>query len=344
MREGVARVGRLLRYIVIRGLLIIPTILILYTLIFILLRVIPGNPILSALGTHYVPPEILQEKMHRLGLDKPLYVQYFDYLWNILHGNFGESMVIEGRSISKDLAYRIPATIELTIAGFTVSVLLGLLTGTLAALRRGSKIDYSMRVYGIVAYTLFIPWLGSLFILLFSVYLGWLPAGGRLDPSITLKRITGIYTLDAILTGNPAAFFNALKHLILPALTLGIVLSGAYTRLVRSNLSDILQADFIRAYRSRGLPETKVLKYALRNAMIPIVTYMGLQLAILLGGAVLTETTFSWPGLGSYLFEKIQYRDYSAIQGTIMVFAFMVGLVSLIVDIIYALIDPRIRY
>ncbi len=336
--------GRLLRYVVVRALLIIPTILILYTLIFIILRVIPGNPILSALGTHYVPPEILEEKMHRLGLDKPLYVQYFDYLWRVLHGDFGESMVIEGRSITHDLAYRIPATIELTVWGFTVSVLLGILTGTIAAVKRGSRIDYAMRVYGIVAYTLFIPWLGSLLILLFSVYLGWLPSGGRLDPSIDLDRITGIYTLDSLITGNIYAFVNALKHLVLPSITLGIVLSGAYTRLVRSNLSDILQADFIRAYRSRGLPENKVLLYALRNAMIPIVTYMGLQLAILLGGAVLTETTYSWPGLGSYLFEKIQYRDYSAIQGTIVVFAFIVGVVSLIVDIIYALVDPRIRY
>ncbi|MEB3806856.1 MAG: ABC transporter permease [Desulfurococcales archaeon] len=342
--DGADNVGRLLRYVVVRALLIIPTILILYTLIFIILRVIPGNPILSALGTHYVPPEILEEKMHRLGLDKPLYVQYFDYLWRVLHGDFGESMVIEGRSITHDLAYRIPATIELTVWGFTVSVLLGILTGTIAAVKRGSRIDYAMRVYGIVAYTLFIPWLGSLLILLFSVYLGWLPSGGRLDPSIDLDRITGIYTLDSLITGNIYAFVNALKHLVLPSITLGIVLSGAYTRLVRSNLSDILQADFIRAYRSRGLPENKVLLYALRNAMIPIVTYMGLQLAILLGGAVLTETTYSWPGLGSYLFEKIQYRDYSAIQGTIVVFAFIVGVVSLIVDIIYALVDPRIRY
>ncbi len=342
--DGADGVGRLLRYVVVRALLIIPTILILYTLIFIILRVIPGNPILSALGTHYVPPEILKEKMHRLGLDKPLYVQYFDYLWRVLHGDFGESMVIEGRSITHDLAYRIPATIELTVWGFTVSVLLGILTGTIAAVKRGSRIDYAMRVYGIVAYTLFIPWLGSLLILLFSVYLGWLPSGGRLDPSIDLDRITGIYTLDSLITGNIYAFVNALKHLVLPSITLGIVLSGAYTRLVRSNLSDILQADFIRAYRSRGLPENKVLLYALRNAMIPIVTYMGLQLAILLGGAVLTETTYSWPGLGSYLFEKIQYRDYSAIQGTIVVFAFIVGVVSLIVDIIYALVDPRIRY
>ena len=336
--------GRLARYIILRALLIIPTILILYTVVFIILRVIPGNPVLAVLGTHNVPPEVIQEKMARLGLNKPLYVQYFDYLWRVLHGDFGESLVVEGRPIALDLKQRVPATIELAIAGFTASVLIGLLTGVLAAIKRGSKLDYALRVYGIVAYTLFIPWLGSILILIFSVKLGWLPSGGRLSPRIDLHTVTGIYTLDALLTGNFEAFVDAVKHLILPALTLGIVLGGAYTRIARTSMADVLQSDFIRAYRSRGLPESKVLLYALRNALIPIVTYMGLQLAILLGGAVLTETTYSWPGLGSYLYEKIYYRDYSAIQGAIIVFAFFVGLVSLLVDIVYALIDPRIRY
>jgi len=337
-------VGGLARYITVRGLLIIPTILILYTVIFIVLRVIPGNPVEAVLGTRYVPPEVVEEEMHRLGLDKPLYIQYFDYLWRVLHGDFGESMVVQGRPIGADLEYRIPATIELITAGFIVSVLLGIATGVLAAVRRGSGIDSAMRMYGIVTYTLFIPWIGTLLILLFSVHLHWLPAGGRLSAGVNLHRITGIYTLDALVTGNWAALGDALKHLVLPALTLGLVLSGPYTRLVRANLSDILQADFIRAYRSRGLPEGKVLRYAFRNAMIPVITYMGLQLAILMGGAVLTETTYSWPGLGSYLYERISLRDYTAIQGTIVVFAFIVGAVSLLVDIVYALIDPRIRY
>ncbi|MEB2835946.1 MAG: ABC transporter permease [Desulfurococcales archaeon] len=334
----------LARYIAIRALLIIPTILILYTVVFIILRVIPGNPVEAVLGTHYVPPEVIKEEMHRLGLDKPLYVQYFDYLWRVLHGDFGESMVVRGRPIAADLKYRIPATIELITAGFLVSVLLGIGTGTLAAVKRGSRLDYAMRIYGIATYTLFIPWVGTLLILLFSVHLHWLPAGGRLSASVSLHRITGIYTLDALITGNWAAFADALKHLVLPAFTLGLVLSGPYTRLVRTNLSDVLQSDFIRMYRSRGLPEGKVLRYALRNALIPVVTYMGLQIAILMGGAVLTETTFSWPGLGSYLYQRISMRDYMAIQGTIVVFAFIVGIVSLLVDITYALIDPRIRY
>ncbi len=159
-----------------------------------------------------------------------------------------------------------------------------------------------------------------------------------------LERITGIYTLDALITRNWTALKDVLEHLILPAVTLGVVLSGAYTRVVRANLADVLSSDFVRAYRARGVREGRVLPYAFRNALIPVVTLMGLQLAILLGGAVLTETTYSWPGLGSYLYEKITNRDYTAIQGTVIVFAFMVGVMSLIVDAVYALIDPRIRY
>lgn len=334
----------LARYLALRALLILPTILILYTIIFIILRVIPGNPVLAALGTRYVPPEVIEEKMERLGLNKPLHVQYFEYLWGVLQGDFGESLTIEGRPIVDDLKYRIPATLELVLAGFAVSVLIGLATGVLAALRSGSKVDRGLRVYSIVAYTLFIPWLGSILILVFSVKLGWLPAGGRISGDVELERITGIYTLDAILTRNWTAFRDVLEHLILPAVTLGVVLSGAYTRVVRANLADVLSSDFIRAYRARGVREGRVLLYAMRNALIPVVTLMGLQLAILLGGAVLTETTYSWPGLGSYLYERITERDYTAIQGTVVVFAFMVGLMSLIVDAVYALIDPRIRY
>jgi len=336
--------GGLRYYIITRLVFLIPTILVLYTLIFIVLRVIPGNPVLAVLGTRYVPPEVLEEKMERLGLNKPLYVQYFEYLWKVLHGDFGESMVIEGRPIIQDLIYRIPATVELVVAGFIMSIVIGLVTGVLAALRRGSRLDYLMRLYGITTYTIFIPWLGSILILLFSVRLGLLPVGGRLDPAIDIERVTGLYVIDSILTGNIPALISSIKHLILPSLTLGIVLSGAYTRLVRVSLSDVLQSEFILAYRSRGVREWKVLAFAFRNAMIPVVTYMGLQLAILLGGAILTETTYSWPGLGSYLFEKILYRDYTAIQGTLIVYVFIVAVVNFVVDVSYAIIDPRVRY
>ena len=334
----------LARYILVRALLIIPTILILYTLVFIIMRVIPGDPVQAALGTRYIPPEQLEALRHRHGLDKPYVVQYFDYLSRVIHGDFGESLVIEGRRIVDDIKDRFPATLELTIASFIVSVFIGMATGIIAALRRGGKIDSAMRLYSIVAYTLFIPWFGSILIMIFSLWLGVLPTSGRLDPRTSLHTVTGLYVLDSILTRNWSALKDAVSHLILPSLTLGVVLSGAYTRLVRANLSETLISDFIRAYRARGVRERRILMHALRNSLIPIVTMMGLQMAILLGGAVLTETTFSWPGMGSYLLEKVEVRDYTAVQGVVVFFSFMVGLLSLIVDTVYALIDPRIRY
>ncbi len=345
MVKAFERLGSIGRYIVIRASLIIPTVLILYTIVFIILRVIPGNPVQAALGTRYIPEEQLQELMERHGLNKPLYEQYIDYLIGVLRLDFGESMVIEGREIWLDIKERFPATVELAIAGFLVSVIIGLATGVVAALRRESKVDVSLRVYSIVAYTLFIPWLGLMFQLVFGVWLNLLPTEGRIDRRhVQLEEVTGFYVLDSIITRNMDAFVDVVEHLILPALTLGIVLSGAYTRLVRANLSEVLNSDFIRSYRARGVRERRVLLHALRNSMVPIVTMMGLQMAILLGGAVLTETTFSWPGMGSYLVEKVQYRDYTAIQGVVVFYAFIVGLISLIVDVIYALIDPRIRY
>ncbi len=334
----------LARYVAVRGALIIPSVLILYTIAFIILRILPGNPILAVLGTKNIPPEQLRALEHQLGLDKPLYVQYFDYLWRALHGDFGQSLVIRGRPIAADLAARLPATIELAVAGLIVSLGLGLATGLVAGLRRDTKIDTAMRVYGALTYTLFIPWLGLMFQLVFAVWLHWLPVSGRIDPRVNIKTVTGFYLIDAIITSNWAAFKSALAHIVLPALTLGIVLSGPYTRLLRNNLAVVLDSNFIMAYRAHGVREKRITWHAFRNAIIPVVTYAGLQFALLLGGAVLTETTFDWPGIGTYLVEKIQYRDYPAIQAVILVFALIVGLISLLVDIIYAYLDPRIRY
>ncbi len=336
----------LLRYIALRAALIIPTVLILYTLVFIVLRILPGDPVLAALGTKHVPPEVLEQIRHELGLDKPYHIQYFEYLWNVLHGDFGTSLVIRGRPIAADLAERLPATIELAVAGMIVSLLVGLGTGFLAAVKRDTIVDKAIRVYGVVSYTLFIPWLGFMLQYFFSVQLGLLPVSGRYDPAIALEvpSITGFYLLDALLAGNMNAVRDALAHLVLPALTLGIVLSGPYTRLLRNHLVVVLESNFVMAYRARGVRERRILVHAFRNAVIPVVTYAGLQFALLLGGAVLTETTFDWPGIGTYLVEKVMYRDYAAIQAVVIVFAFFVGVVSLVVDIIYALLDPRIRY
>ncbi len=332
-------------YIAVRGLAIIPTILILYTVVFIILRVIPGDPVLAVVGTKNIPPEELQQLRHLAGLDKPLVVQYFSYLFNALHGDFGKTLAFpRGVSISNYIKIRFPATLELTIYSFIVSVAIGLITGSIAALKRGSKTDSFLKLYSIIAYTLFIPWFGLILQYVFSVKLGLLPVAGRIDPKIELHTITGLYTLDSILTRNWAALKSSLAHLVLPSITLGIVLSGAYTRLLRNNLVDILNMDFIRSYKARGVRERKIIVYAVKNAFLPIVTLMGLQFAILLGGAVLTESTFSWPGMGTFIVERISYRDYASIQGAVIFFAFLVGVVSLIVDVVYALLDPRIRY
>ncbi len=339
MSRGIAQ------YVIIRALMIIPTVLILYTIVFIFMRVLPGNPILAVVGTKNIPPEQMKHLMHLAGLDKPLYVQYFNYLWQLLHGNFGVTLAFPmGVPVSDYLKLRFPATLELTIWSFTVSIVIGLLTGTIGAIKRGTVIDTSMRLYSIIAYTLFIPWFGMILQYIFGVWLHVLPTSGRISPDVNLHTITGLYVLDSILSGNWPALISSVKHLILPSLTLGIVLSGAYTRIVRNNMVDVLNQDFIRAYKARGVRDWKITWYALKNAFIPVITLMGLQFAILLGGAILTETTFNWPGMGTFIIDRIEYRDYNAIQGAVVFFALFVGLISLIVDVIYALLDPRVKY
>lgn len=333
------------RYLVIRALMIIPTILILYTLVFIVLRILPGDPVLAVVGTKNISPEQLEYLRRLAGLDKPVYQQYFDYLINVFRGDFGKTLANPiGKPVMDYLVERLPATIELTISAFIVSVLIGFATGLIAAFKNGSRVDTLMRTYSIVSYSLFIPILGIVLQYVFGVVLRVLPTGGRLSARFYVRPVTGLMLIDTLIAGDPGAFIDALSHLILPSITLGIVLSGSYTRLVRNNLVEVLRSDFVRSYRARGIPDNRVLWYAFKNVMIPVVTYMGLQVAMLLGGAVLTETTFSWPGIGRFIVERIEYRDYTSIQGVVVVYALIVGLVSLVVDAIYALIDPRVRY
>ena len=322
-------------YLLIRASIIIPTILILYTIVFIFLRILPGNPILAVVGTKNIPPEQLAH----------LYVQYFSYLAGIFQGDFGKTLAFpQGKPVWDYIALKFPATLELSICSFIISVLLGLATGSIAATHRGGLLDESMRFYSVIVYVLFIPWFGMMLQYLFGVYLHVLPTSGRLDPGIALDRITGLYVLDSILTMNVPALVSSLRHLILPSITLGVVLSGAYTRLIRNNMVEVLNQEFIRAYHARGVRSWKITLYALKNAFIPVVTMMGLQFAILLGGAVLTETTFSWPGMGTFIVDRIGYRDYTSIEGTVVFIALLVGLVSLLVDLVYALLDPRVKY
>jgi len=330
-------------YIIRRVLLAIPMILILLSIVFLITRV-AGDPVSAILGGH-APAEQIEQIKERLGLNKPLIFQYFDYLRQLAHGNLGRSLIWGQRPVIDEIFDHFPATVELSICAFIISILIGIFTGILAATRRNRPVDHSLRLYGIITYGLFIPWIGMMLQLVFGVYLGLLPTSGRIGTLMEPKTITGLYILDSLLTLNFSSLVDSLKHLILPSLTLGIYLSGIYTRLTRTNMIEVLNKNFIRAARARGLSERIVIfKHGLKNAFIPILTMMGLQFALLLVGAVLTEITFSWPGMGTLLVERVLYRDFTTVQGIIVFFALIVVTVNLLVDIIYAYVDPRIRY
>jgi peptide/nickel transport system permease protein len=302
--------------------------------------------------------------------------QYFNYLWNLVRLDLGASIApVRGRPVITDLVDKFPATLELSVFSMIITALIGISTGAYAAYKRRSVADYSFRIYSIVIYAMPVFWLGLMFQLFFGVWFGsWskrtlgvnlgLPVAGRIGTKMqpetiiqaynlqvsgfvasVLDFLSKFYVLDSIVTRNWASLRSALKHLILPSLTLGLYLSGVFTRLTRANMLGMLRQDFVTAARARGIPERIVVyKHTLKNAFIPILTMLGLQFALLLAGAVLTETTFSWPGMGRFLTERIAYRDFPSIQGGVVFFALLVAGVSLLVDVIYAYLDPRIRY
>jgi peptide/nickel transport system permease protein len=298
---------------------------------------------------------------------RPLDSQYFNYLGSLLRLDLGESMApTRGRPIITDIKAKFPATLELAIASSMIMILLGVPIGAFAAHKRRSVIDFSARIFSIVIWAIPVFWLGLMFQLIFGIYLGnWyessqfahqylqpifrdflpLPISGRIGTEMAPERITGLFVLDSVLTRDWDSLVSSLRYLILPAVTLGLYLSGVFVRLTRTNLLDTMQEDYITAARARGIKERVVVySHGLKNAFIPILTMMGLQFAALLAGAVLTETTFSWPGMGLFMWERIGYRDFNSIQGSVVIFAILVAAVSLLVDIIYAWIDPRIRY
>lgn len=333
-------------FLITRILLTIPMVLILITMVFFVMRVLPGDPIRSQLGPR-VSEEQANQMRERLGLNRPLHIQYIDFLWKMITLDFGNALTQGERPIRDELAERLPATIELTIPSMILTAFLGIFSGAFAARYRKKWVDYAIRLFSIIVYSIPIFFMGLLFQILFSVRLPILPLAGRMDPVLQMnfRSPTNFYVLDAIITQNWPALWSALAHLVLPSVTLGLALSGVFVRLTRVNMIESLQSDFITAGRARGIPENRlVYRHALRNTFIPIMTLIGLQFAILLAGAVLTETTFSWPGVGRYLVERIALRDYTAVQSTIGVFALFVGLITLIMDILYAFIDPRIRY
>jgi peptide/nickel transport system permease protein len=325
-------------------------VMLLLSIVFLVMRVLPGNPV-QLRFEKTADPALIASFTHQLGLDKPLYVQYFEYLWELLHGNFGLSMAGSFEPVGPQILSRFPATLELTIYAFILAAIIGILLGTFGARRSGVP-DNSVKIFGILIYTFPVFFLGMIFQLIFGIWLHVLPVSGRLDPGVnptslsigTFHFETGILTLDSLLSGNWTEFLDAVKHLIMPATALGLVISGFFIRMTRTNMMETMRSDFVTAARARGLKErTVVYSYALRNALLPIVTIMGLQFAHLLSGAILTETEFNILGVGTYLVDRINFLDYTAVQGTVVFLALLISSVSLIVDILYAYLDPRVR-
>lgn len=335
----------LLRYVATRIVLTIPMIFILLTIVFVVLRVMPGDPVSAFLGAH-APPAVIAAKQKELGLDRPIFLQYLSYLAQIGRFRLGNSMVLQ-QTVWSTIRDKLPATVELTIFGMMWALLIGVPLGTFAARNRRSAPDFGIRLFGNVVYCIPVYWMGLMLQLVFGVWMHLLPVAGRTSARTIVSTFqhTGFYVLDTIISGNLPALGDVLIHLLLPSITLGVVLSGVFIRLTRANMLDTLRSDFILAAHARGVPDHAVTyRHGLRNAFVPILTMLGLQFAILLSGAILTETTFSWPGMGRLLVERIYLRDYPVVQGIIVIFALMVSAISLIVDLVYAFIDPRVKY
>jgi peptide/nickel transport system permease protein len=333
-------------YLITRLLLVIPMVWILVTLVFFVLRVV-GDPIKSAFSQ--LPPADIARRRHAAGLDRPLLTQYLDYLKGVAHGDFGRSLT-DNTSIGTILKINGAATLELTFWAVLVALVVGVPLGRIAARYRDRLPDVGLRLFGVLAYAIPVFFLGLLLKLLFAIQLGWLPVNGRASANaeIAINDVapnTHVYLINAILYGDNSYVWDVLKHAVLPAITLGLLVAGIFLRLVRVNLLQTLRADYVEAARARGVRERKVVrKHAFKNALIPVVTVMGLQVATLLGGAVLTEETFEWQGLGYKLAFYLQRNDYIAVQGIVTAVAVIVAIISFLIDVIAAIVDPRVRY
>jgi dipeptide transport system permease protein len=323
---------------------VIPTFIGITLLVFALIRMIPGDPVEAMSGERGMDPARHARLLHEFGLDRPLPVQYGEFVWKALHGDLGFSIVSHEPVLSEFLD-RFPATFELALCAILFAAIVGIPAGMLAAVKRNTPVDYGVMGVSLAGYSMPIFWWALLLILYFSVHLGWTPVSGRLAIEFDPPRVTGLMLVDTWLSGEDGAFESALSHLILPAIALGTIPLATLARMTRSSMLEVLREDYIRAARAKGLsPFRVVAKHALRNALIPVVTVVGLQVGVLLGGAVLTETIFAWPGIGKWLIEAIHRRDYPVVQGGILICAVLVIVVNLAVDLLYGIINPRIRH
>ena len=334
----------MIAFIATRLSLVIPTFIGITLLTFSLIRLAPGDPVLIMAGERGIDPVRYAMLRAELGLDKPLLVQYGIYMSDVLRGDLGKS-IISRESVVGEFALLFPATLELGFCAMLFALLLGLPAGILAGVRRGTVFDHTVMAASLTGYSMPIFWWGLLLILGFSVALGWTPVSGRIALVYFFEPVTGFMLVDSLLSDQKGAFVSALRHLILPTIVLGTVPLAVIARMTRSSMLEVLNEDYIRTARAKGLhPSRVIVVHALRNALIPVVTVIGLQVGTLLGGAILTETIFSWPGIGKWLVESVRRRDYPVLQGGILLVASLVMVVNLLVDVMYGLISPRIRH
>lgn len=331
----------ILHFLSIRLLQLVPTVLGVLLIVFVLSRILPGNPVIAILGPK-ATSENVERVIKELGLDKDYLTQFVDYLGRILHFDLGRSYIMNV-DVRELIAARLPASFELVIVAYLLAVAMGLPLGVLAALKRGTWVDDAVRVVGVVGISMPTIWLGMVFQIAFGIYLGF-PVGERIDPLLAPKPVTGFMLIDTLIQRNIYGFLDALKRIALPALTLAFPLSGLLMRLVRASMVEVLLSDYIRTAKMKRLPRNVILyRHALKNALIPVVTIMGLYFAVVVTGDIIVETIFSWPGVGRLIYEAVMLRDYMVIQGTVIFISLIYVLVNLIVDVLYFYIDPRIK-
>lgn len=334
----------MLRFILTRVSLVIPTFIGITLLAFFLIRLVPGDPIETLAGERGIDPARHEQLRKEYGFDKPVLVQYGIYLGRVLQGDLGKSMITQEPVLSEFSAL-FPATIELALCAILFALLIGLPAGILAAIRRNSIFDHGVMGISLTGYSMPIFWWGLILILVFSVQLDLTPVSGRIDVLYYIEPVTGFLLIDTLLSDEEGAFWSAVKHLILPTIVLGTVPLAVIARMTRSAMLEVLGEDYIRTAKAKGLSRFRVVAlHALRNALIPVVTVIGLQIGVLFTGAILTETIFSWPGVGKWLIDAIFRRDYPVLQGGALLLGIVVMSVNLLVDLTYGLINPRIRH
>ncbi len=334
----------MLRFVLTRLGILIPTFIGVTLLTFAMIRLIPGDPVELLVGERGLDPVRHAQLRAEMGLDRPLLEQYWHYISGVFQGDLGKSIVTK-QPVVEEFFTLFPATVELSVCAMLFAVALGIPAGILAAARRGSVFDHSVMGAALTGYSMPIFWWGLLLIILFSGILGWTPVSGRISLLYFFEPVTGFMLIDSWLSGEPGAFTSAVRHLILPTVVLGTIPLAVIARQTRSAMLEVLHEDYVRTARAKGLAPLRVIGlHALRNALIPVITVIGLQVGVLFSGAVLTETIFSWPGIGKWIIDSIHRRDYPSVQGGILLIATTVIIVNLLVDLLYGLINPRIRH